>query len=443
MTPMMHDDRLIPFLIEISSAIGDLSRAIGTHPDEFLNRVYPPFLSRDELLAQCHACPELGRPDTAVSVSPDGSLEAIPYPDLFPELRANILIRISRALPHSTHPPMTDYLLGVARYFETPAFSNYLDMSALWMSTIDLPVIMPVVSDETYCDSRCGLKGTVDSAVFIADSQLTETLSLPSRSWASFLKRLPIAVDALPVAGMSSRVYRTAALDGALPNMKLRAWNLPNPHDVRRIKGTHQIIIYENTRSAFESDLKPALRRIFNSLTVRHTDDMLFDGLIRTLSAHELGHNYACFANARSLNDRHDTFEEMKANILPLLWVCFCLESGLMALDDAVAAICVYLALDLQDCILARETLSRRCYCLATALQMNYMLEHDAISIDNGDIRIDLNAIWNSNLDLLRICMAIMANGDRDSADRLIHSYGSISPYQKTLDRMIAASGSV
>lgn len=436
MNSIQFSPDLTQSLIDLSEAAGAFSEAFGLHSGAFLDHVYPPGVSRNAILEASVLDPEIGRPDTAIQFNPESMLIAVPYPLLYPEIRQKLLNRIDAALYLSDIPVLDEYLRAIREYFIDPSSENYFEMNAMWMKTVDLPVIMPIVCDETYCDTRCGMKGTIDSGVFKVDIEMSRKLQLPLTSWSTFLQRLPATPSASPIGFMSARVYRTLSLDGALPLMKLRAWNLPNPHEVRHRSGTHQIIIMENSRRAFDEDLKSAIRSLFGSLTQRHTDDMLFDGLLWTLAAHELGHNYACFQNARKLNDLHDTFEEMKANILPLLWVCFCLESGILSIDDCISSIAVYLALDLQDCILAREMLSRRCYCLATALQMNFMLEHGAVRLEDGVIQIDMSEIWNSNFKLLEKCLRIMAEGDRTEAKVFIRNFGNLSPLSRTLDRM-------
>lgn len=438
--PITPTEPLLRHLVTISQLAGHVCQILGVDSDLFLQTIYPAGLQHEHLLAESRGNPDLIRPDTLIRQQHNGSLHAIPYPLICPETSLELIHAIdsTRAL----RPPLLldNYLVSIRRYFSTGSWTDYLSMNRCWMQTIDMPVTMPIVCDETYCDTRFGLKGTLDSAVFEVDLDLTQLVLLPQKTWSVFLNRLPETPGAVVIRGISARVYRTLSLDGALPKMKLRAWNLPNPHDLRNEVGTHQIIIRENTLRAFHEDLRPAIREIFSGRLSNCSDQSLLNGLLWTLSAHELGHNYGCYDAARSLAEFHDTFEEMKANILPLLWACFCLESGVISLNDCTSAIAVYLTLDLQDCILARELISRRCYCLATALQMNFMLDKGAVRIDSEGIRIDISAIWESNLTLLEICLKIMSEGDHDAAESLIRRYGHLSALSQTLDRMTDSS---
>jgi len=406
-------------ITEITDAIYRLQDFAGGGPGP-----YPPDMTRDEFFAAAALDPDLERPDTAVRRRPDGTLAATHYTSAYTDPFRRIAGILDSAAGDAVDPGFRTYLESAAACMRSSSPETYRTMMRHWLAARHHPVQLVLAWDETYSDTRFGLKGSVDAGVFCVDEILTPVVQWPLDTWPMLMETLQFPGDAVSYSGFFTRVYTTAALGGALPEMKLRAWNLPDDPDIRREMGSHQLILKENTLETLDRDLLPMIHTRFR-LSDGVTDRKLFlQGLLWTLTAHELGHNAACFAGQTRLRELNDTFEELKANILPVIWVMNEHAGGRMDDAEAEAAVAVYLALDLMDCVLAKTVPGRISYARATRIQMNRLESLGALTLGDGRIRLQLAQMDRANRILLDEVLEIMASGAHSAAERYLDAYG-------------------
>jgi len=386
---------------------------------------YPPGMPRDAFLEAAATDPELARPDTVIRRGAHGTFHGEHYTVAYAEPLGRIAEILDAAARQSSDPAFRRYLESASACMHSTSPDAYRTMMRHWLAARHHPVQLVLVWDETYSDTQFGLKGSVDAAVFRVDETLTPVVQWPLDTWPMLLDTLQFPAGAVSYSGFFTRVYTTEALGGALPEMKLRAWNLPDDPQIRLDMGAHQLILKENTLGTLDGELLPMIRDRFHLNTADLTDRNLFlQGLLWTLTAHELGHNAACYDAQSQLLEFNDTFEELKANILPLLWVMN--EHAHSRMDDAEAeaATAVYLALDLMDCVLAETVPGRISYARATRIQMNRLESLGALTMDDGRIHIRLAEMDRANRTLLDEILGIMASGAHAAAERYLDAYG-------------------
>lgn len=407
-------------ITEVTDTIFQLQGFSGGGPGP-----YPADLTRAEFLAVAAQDPDITRPDTVIRRSSDGMLIAEPYALAYAGPFRRIAGILDTAAARTDDPAFRQYLVSAAACMRSTSPAAYRTMMRDWLAARHHPLQLVLVWDETYSDTRFGVKGSVDAGIFSVDEILTPVVQWPLDTWPMLMDTLHIPGGATSYSGFYTRVYTTAALGGALPAMKLRAWNLPDDPDIRRSMGSHQLILKETTLDTLDNDLMPMIRNQFRLSGSGMSDRKLFlQGLLWTLTAHELGHNAACYDAQSQLLELNDTFEELKANILPLLWVMNEHAGGRMDDAEAEAAVAVYLALDLMDCVLAKTVPGRISYARATRIQMNRLESLGALVMGDGRVRIRLAETDRANRILLDEVLEILAGGSYSAAERYLDAYG-------------------
>ncbi len=391
----------------------------------FVDHVYPPGMSRAEFHDAAVKNPDLKRFDTVVEFDSEGKLTAVPYSVKYRDILDDMIGYLQEAATKSQDFQFATYLRAACNCLREGTIQAYKNMMEAWLKSRESPICFIIAYDETYSDTMYGLKGTFDAALFIEDPTWSPALEKPVKTWSRFSQTLSFPGSPRHFQGIFSRVYRTLGLTGAIRDMQLRAWNLPNDYDLRTRTGSHQVIIRENTIQAFYEDLLPMMQRLFGVPGDGITEDMLLRGLFWTLAGHELGHNLACYDQQSGLGEIEDVFEELKANIIPVIWAMRCREWGEITGDDARAAVMIYTALDLQDCILVDVSESRRSYCLAALIQMNYLLEYGAAECVGSRLHFNIGSLETVNRRLLREITEIMSGGDYVRGREFIRQYGS------------------
>lgn len=392
---------------------------------------YPVDLDRQEFIEAAAVNPDLARSDTVVVRDFDHTLKAIPYVEQYKAQFQAIIRCLNEAAGHIDDDAFREYLQATAHCLQTGSPGDYQQMQRKWLDAREYPVQLVFVWDETYSDTLLGIKGSVDAALFIADQELSQVVQEPVETWERFAETIKLPGDSHGTSGTFTRVYQTLSLGGALPGMKLRAWNLPDDLMIRQSMGTHQLILRENTLETLQNDLIPMISRLFTlSFPSEQTEQTYLDGLLWTLTAHELGHNLGCYTEQVNLLELNDTFEELKANIIPLIWVMDQHARCRISNAQAEAAMAVYLALDLMDCVLARSIPGRRAYARAAWIQMNQLEKLGAISLKDGRIRINLGRMEPANRKLLNDVLLILSQGHRPAAA----TYASVNDTPMNLD---------
>ena len=167
---------------------------------------------------------------------------------------------------------------------------------------------------------------------------------------------------------------------------------------------------------------------IFNHPVDGNAETALRDGLFWTLTAHELGHNIGCYTQQFQLREYEDVFEELKANILPILWVLDIHRRGIISREAAEAAVVSYVCLDLMDCVLARTVPSRNCYCTATMIQINYLLKFGGLRASRNGLTLELDFLARPNRQLLDQVLQILSLGNKTAAHDLLNVTGIFHP---------------
>jgi len=411
---------LVDCLLKITKITDEIYIEQGFETDS--QGPYPTNLTREEFLAAAMLNPALSHADTVVIRDPDNQLQAIQYANFFKSQFSNIIHLLNNAADHTNDKPFQDYLKAAAICYQDPSRGNCQMMTRKWLDARESPLQLVMVWDETYSDTFLGVKGSMDSALFLADETLSDIVQKPVDSWSSFEKTFHFPGNSHNFSGFYTRVYETLSLGGALHGMQLRAWNLPDDLEIRKTMGSHQMILRENTLNTLDNDLIPMIQRLFNLKQPEISHEDFLDGLLWTLTAHELGHNLACYREQKTLLELNDAFEELKANIFPLIWVLDQHSKSNLSSHQAEAAIAVYLSLNLMDCILAKTIPGRRSYAKAAWIQMNRLNEMDAIAINNDRISINLSQMESANRKLLDEILLIMSRGNYSEGNNYINT---------------------
>ncbi len=424
---------LTQLLVQVIDIVNEISEEQERSAEPGAN-FYPAGITREEFERAATHDPELTRFDTVIERMPGDGLRAVPYHIRYQTYYRRMIPLLSEAGRLSTDIPFQRYLGAVIGCLSEGTPKSYQTMMHAWLNTKESPICFPFTYDETYSDRFMGIKGVFDAAVFYEDPGLTQMVSKPLETWDSFVQTLTFPGTPRMFGNLYAKVYKTIVLGGSLPSMQLRAWNLPNDYTLRSEVGAHQIIIEENTLRSFHHELLSMVHHFFDVPDAAITVEMLRTGLFQTLTAHELGHNLGCYEARSALGKYTDVYEELKANLYPILWIGFCESRGWVTPDEKRAAVIIYLALDIMDCVLARKVKARAGYALAALIQFNYLKEFGSLRIDGDRLVLDYTHFTAVHSALLMEVLEIMRSGDYGRAESFAQRYGSMGAFGPLVD---------
>ncbi|MFC1721401.1 hypothetical protein ACFL0Z_00620 [Patescibacteria group bacterium] len=430
------EQQMIAKLSQVVDIVGEIF-AEQKSPDLPGGNLYPPDLTREEFDQAAIRDPELRRFDTVVERMSASEYRAVPYNKKYSSYYQRMIPLLQEARKFSRDASFRVYLTSLISCLKEGTPETYQHMMAAWVKTKNYHINFPFTYDELYMDRLVGLKGGFNAALFLEDKELTATIDKPLRTWEDFTKSFSFPGRARNFSNLSAAVYHTVNHQGMMADMKLRAWNLPNDFKLRSEIGARQTIIRESTLQAFHDHFLPIAKEIFPTSVKRVTEEELQSGLFWTLTLHELAHNIGCYEREKELEKYHHVFEELKANVFPVIWAFYCKSEKVCSTSETEAAVTIFFAMNLMDCLLATNNPSRESYCLALLIHCNFLKEKGKLLINDKEMKFKFSNFVDANNELLQQTLEIVEKGNYDRAKKFVERYGSKKACASILNNLL------
>ncbi|MEN8005547.1 MAG: peptidase [Candidatus Krumholzibacteriota bacterium] len=371
---------------------------------------------------------------TMIRRGDDGSLQAVPYSEFFaPQLKeAARLLREAAAL--TENPSLKAFLETRAAAFGS---DDYFESDMLWMD-LDSTVEITIGPYETYEDGLFGYKAAFESFVTVTDP-------VESGRLAKFKDELPWLESRLPIPDEHKNMNRGSespirvvdevySAGDTRAGIQTIAFNLPNDERVREAKGSKKVLLRNVMKAKFDQILMPIAE-------VLVAEDQLGDLTSESFFLHTLWHEMShglgpgkITVDGRKtevrleLKETYSTLEEAKADAMGE-WDIFVLtRAGKGYFPDTIfkEQSATYLAGLFRS---VRFGIGEA-HGQANAIQYNYLMEKEAITVDENTGRFSIDAaVFEKAIEELvaEICL-IQAAGDYDASVRFIEQYGGMAP---------------
>ncbi len=363
-----------------------------------------------------------------------GALMAVPYSEYFATRLSEAATLLKEAAALTDNASLKAFLESRADAFKT---DDYYESDMLWMD-LDSDVEITIGPYETYEDGLFGYKAAFESFVTVTDPGESARL-------AKFKDELPWLESQLPIPDDHKNMNRGSespirvvdevySAGDTRAGIQTIAFNLPNDERVREAKGSKKVLLRNVMKAKFDQILLPIA-------DVLVAEDQLGDLTAESFFLHTLWHEMShglgpgkITVDGRDtevrleLKETYSTMEEAKADAMGE-WTIFALtRAGRGYFPETIFAeqSATYLAGLFRS---VRFGIGEA-HGQANAIQFNYLMEKDAISVDEGTGRfsIDVAVFEQAIEDLVGEISMIQALGDYEGSVKFIEKYGAMAP---------------
>ena len=208
------------------------------------------------------------------------------------------------------------------------------------------------------------------------------------------------------------------------------AFNLPNDERVREAKGSKKVILRNVLMAKYDKILQPIAERFVDESQLQHlsseafTNNVLFHELSHGLGPGKIMKDGKETEVRFELKDLYSTCEEAKADVMGIYNILFMQENEVMPPSKFETTAVTYLAGLFRSVRFGATEAHGR----GVALQINYMLEKGAISLDeaSGKFTVNFDKYPDVIRDLVRDLCILQAYGDYEGTKQLFDKYATL-----------------
>ncbi len=410
------------------------------------SNLYPPDLTKDELLAAADLYPERDLTGLYTLVRRENNqLVGIPYHEAFADAfgRAAAHLRAAAALAQDS---------SLARYLRLRAdallTSDYQPSDLAWMDMRTNPLDVVIGPIETYEDALAGYKAGAEAYVLVKDQAWSDRLAGYAALLPALQRGLPVpeayktespgtdadlgAYDVVFVAGEANAGSKTIAI------------NLPNDEAVQLQKGSRRLQLKNVMRAKFDRILVPMAEVL---VPEDQRDLVTFEAFFGNTMFHEVAHGLGIKNTIdgggtvrEALQDRYSALEEGKADVLGLYMVQQLIERG--EWDEATLEehYVTFVASIFRSIRFGAASAHGR----ANLVRLNFFEERGAVvpeSTPEGTVwRVVPERMSEAVEALAGRILTLQGDGDYDAVDSFVRQYGRTTPtLTASLDRVAEA----
>ncbi len=416
---------------------------IGTTPHPAGGGLYPEDMTRQEFNAWLEAHPN-DRPAftslTTVIRRRGHGLVAVPYSRAYAPFLKAAAHELDAAAAATQNASLKKFLKLRAKAFLD---DDYYQSDLAWMD-LDSPLEVVIGPYETYEDGLFGYKAAFEA--FLCVAQPAESARL-----AGYKAQLPFLERNLPIPDRYKNLHRGTdspirVVDEVLTGGEARAgvqtlaFNLPNDERVREAKGSKKVLLKNMMRAKYDAILVPIAHRVLEGT---EANSIAFDSYFHFTLFHELAHGLGpgrITVDGRKtevrleLKDLYSAIEEAKADIVGVYNLYALADRGAVPLAVVEHLPWTYLA----GLFRSARFGTTEAHGLAVVIEMNFLRSKGAIEVaQDGRFRPRVENFPGAIRDLAQELLMIEAQGSYAGAQRLVATYGTVSPaMQKLLDGM-------
>lgn len=411
---------------------------IGSTPKPEGAGYYPPDMTKEEFDAYVEAHPDeaeqLKGLYTLVRREGD-KLVAVPYSQAFKQWLEPAAQLMREAAELTSNASLRHFLQTRADAFFT---DDYYESDVAWMD-LDSPVEVTIGPYEVYEDGLFGYKAAFESFVTVADPEESAKL-------AKYKAELPAMEENLPIPDLLKNrnrgtespirvVDEVCTAGDTKAGVQTIAFNLPNDERVREEKGSKKVLLRNVIQAKYDKILKPIAERFVapEQLSLlsgeAFTNEVLFHELSHGLGPGKITINGRQTEVRLELKELYSASEEAKADVMGVYNIFFMQDKGLLPKEEFQNVAVTYLAGLFRSIRFGINEAHGK----GVALQLNYLLEKDALRYDEttGKFSVNFAKFRDGVRDFVHDMCVLQATGDYDGTKRLFEKYAVVPPSLK------------
>lgn len=399
---------------------------------------YPEKMTKEEFEAHIKANPDDEKAFTSnftVIRKKEGKLVAVPYSSAYKRFLEPAAKLLKEAAQLAENPSLKKYLNSRADAF---ASNDYFQSDMDWMDLKDHKIEVVIGPYEVYEDKLFGYKAAFEAFITLVDQKESE-------KWAKVAKLMNDMEKNLPIDDKHKNFNRgvsspTMIVDEVFTGgdtkagIQTTAFNLPNDERVREAKGSKKVMLRNIARAKFQKCWIPIVKEV---LAESDLPLVSFDAYFNHVMMHEYSHglgpgtiekNGKKTTVNKELKAHYSTLEEAKADVLGIWNSQFMIDKGVFPKELEKNLYVTYLGGMFRSIRFGIDTAHGGC----NAIQMNYLVEKQAFSVDKETGRFHVNPdkekVKQAVKQLANELLEIQALGDYERAGQFIAKYKHISP---------------
>ena len=418
-------------------------RFVGVGPEEKPKgaNLYPLDMTKEEFEQFIQDNPdkmnEMTSQYTKIIRDDDGTLNAIPYHELYSDEVMPLVAKLRQAAEYCDNPSLKKYIELRADAIEK---DNYYESDMAWMELEDNDIDVIIGPIENYEDAIFNYKTAYEVMVMVKDKEATETLQMYRSLIDEFEKRLPYddkykresVGGGTHILNFVNIIYMGGDCQAGT---KTIACNLPNDPEVRKIKGGKNTMFRNMMEAKFDKIVIPIGNKILTPEYAKNVDKKAFMDFVTLHEvSHSLGRDYV-YGNEglsvrKALKERYSAIEETKADILSMYNNKHLLEMGKITDEDIMKAISTYLPGLYRSIRFGAEEAHGK----ANLIQLNFLRETKAIEVtEDGKFTINQDIFFEKVGELAKLVLEIEAEGDYEKAGEVLNKYGVMTDEIKSV----------
>ncbi|PAP75127.1 dipeptidyl-peptidase 3 family protein [Rubrivirga marina] len=410
------------------------------------SNLYPPDLTKDELMAAADLYPERDLTGLYTLVRREnGQLVGVPYHEAFAD-------EFGRAAAHLRAAADLAQDSSLARYLRLRADAlltdDYQPSDLAWMDMRTNPLDVIIGPIETYEDGLAGYKAGAEAYVLVKDMAWSERLAGYARLLPALQRGLPVPDEyktESPGTDADLGAYDVAFVAGeANAGSKTIAINLPNDEAVQLAKGSRRLQLKNVMRAKFDRILVPMAEVL---IPEDQRDLVTFEAFFGNTMFHEVAHGLGIKNTIdgagtvrEALQDRYSALEEGKADVLGLYMVQQLIERGEWDEASLEEHYVTFVASIFRSIRFGAASAHGR----ANLVRLNFFEERGAIvpeSTPEGTVwRVVPEQMSEAVEALAGRILTLQGDGDYDAVDTFVREYGRTTPaLTASLDRVAEA----
>ncbi|KAM0070419.1 putative isopentenyl-diphosphate Delta-isomerase [Helianthus debilis subsp. tardiflorus] len=310
--------------------------------------------------------------------------------------------------------------------------NDYYDSDIAWME-LDSKLDVTIGPYETYEDVLFGYKATFEAFIGIRDDKATAQVKLFGDQLQVLEQNLPMddTYKSPDVIAAPIRVIQLVYNSGDVKGPQTVAFNLPNDERIVKDRGSSMVMLKNVSEAKFKLILQP----IADLCIVKEQRGLVdFDSFFTHTICHEcchgIGPHTITLPSGQTstvrleLQELHSALEEAKADIVGLWALNFLIAKDLLPKSLVKSIYVSFLA----GCFRSVRFGLEEAHGKGQALQFNWLFEKGGFVLHpDQTFSVDFDKIEGAVESLSREILTIQAKGDKDAAQKLLETYGTMT----------------
>lgn len=340
-------------------------------------------------------------------------LEAVSYAELYQAdlRRAAALLR--EAAEFCDNKEFRAFLLAKAEAFTT---NQHTASDIAWIKTTEGPFDLTVGPYEEYEDLLLGRKRVFQGILGLVLPAENEKIHVYQEWAAAFDKELGARLGYQPSGASCPMVVIDQITTGgyARHGFVHMAFNLPNDKEIKESVGSKKVFVKNVIAAKLEHITRKIAERVISPDLLEAFRPEIY---MLKLIGHEIAHGFGAYCHD-GLRELGTPLEEAKSDAFGLMFIYFLADRGVVDGNTGTDAAIVRVV----DGLRRIRLNPKEAHGLAALIECRWLVEHGALSLDNGKLDFHVqhlrNAVESLGAEFVRLALAADYGKAREFVDR-------------------------